>query len=269
MDHESGLIGILGLGFLGKELAGLTAWKEGSWGSWHSSPVTSCSLDQFHFDWQDSSSWSGIPKLPVVMVLTIPPPALELEVIAEQLRQWKEWMQEKRPMLQRLILISTTGVYPKQEGIWSEDSNFDPDSDSGKRRLLVEQELSEGFQLQVIRPGGIYGPGRNLLERLKSGKSIPDTGTPTHRIHVHDLARITENCILHPHAKLINAVDDEPCPSRDVVQWLLEYHPEARGIHPVFPPQTEKPLLQRRISKHRLEALGISLEYPTFREGML
>ena len=69
--------------------------------------------------------------------------------------------------------------------------------------------------------------------------------------------------------KLINAVDDEPRPSRNVVQWLLEYHPEARGMHPGLPPQAEKPLLQRRISKRRLEALGISLEYPTFREGML
>jgi hypothetical protein len=40
-------------------------------------------------------------------------------------------------------------------------------------------------------------------------------------------------------------------------------------MHLGLPPQTEKTLLQRRISKRRLEALGISLEYPTFREGML
>ena len=172
-------------------------------------------------------------------------------------------------MLRRLILISTTGVYPKKAGTWSEDARFEPDSESGIRRLLVEQELAEGFQLQVIRPGGIYGPGRNLLERLKNGKSIPETGTPTHRIHVHDLARITRHCIQNPHIQLINAVDDEPCPSREVVQWLLENHPEAKTLKKESPPKSEKPLLQRRISKSRLEGLGIGLEYPSFREGML
>ena len=89
------------------------------------------------------------------------------------------------------------------------------------------------------------------------------------RIHVHDLARITRHCIQNPHIQLINAVDDEPCPSREVVQWLLENHPEAKTVKMDFPPKPEKPLLQRRISKSRLEGLGIGLEYPSFREGML
>ena len=124
----------------------------------------------------------------------------------------------------------------------------------------MEKELAEGFQLQVIRPGGIYGPGRNLLERLKNGKSIPETGTPTHRIHVHDLARITRHCIQNPDIQLINAVDDEACPSREVVQWLMENHPEAKTLKMETPPKPEKPLLQRRISKSRLEGLGIGLE---------
>ena len=39
MNEKTELIGILGLGFLGKELAALASWKEGSWGSWHSSPI--------------------------------------------------------------------------------------------------------------------------------------------------------------------------------------------------------------------------------------
>ena len=269
MNEKTELIGILGLGFLGKALAALRFWEEGSWGSWHSSPISSCPLEQFHFDWEGVSSWSGIPEKSAVMILTIPPPKVELERLKDHLGEWKEWMQKNRPMLRRLVLISTTGVYPKKAGTWSEDAQFEPDSESGIRRLLVEQELSEGFQLQVIRPGGIYGPGRNLLERLKNGKSIPETGTPTHRIHVHDLARITRHCIQNPHIQLINAVDDEPCPSREVVQWLLENHPEAKTLKMDYPPKPEKPLLQRRISKSRLEGLGIGLEYPSFREGML
>ena len=69
MNEKTELIGILGLGFLGKELAALTSWEEGSWGSWHSSPIPLCPLEQFHFDWEEVSSWSRIPEKSAVMIL--------------------------------------------------------------------------------------------------------------------------------------------------------------------------------------------------------
>ena len=111
MNEKTELIGILGLGFLGKALAALTSWEEGSWGSWHSSPISSCPLEQFHFDWEGVSSWSEIPEKSAVMILTIPPPKMELERLKDHLGEWKEWMQKNRPMLRRLVLISTCLLY--------------------------------------------------------------------------------------------------------------------------------------------------------------
>ena len=110
LSNEREAIGILGLGFLGKELAKLTSWKEGSWGSWHSSPVDSCSFEQFHFDWQDRSSWKGIPKRQVVMILTIPTPILELNMLSSHIRHWKDWMHENRPMLECPIVKRVGGT---------------------------------------------------------------------------------------------------------------------------------------------------------------
>ena len=94
MTSEKQTVGILGLGFLGKLLAGIQNWKDGSWGSWHSSPVDLTGLHQFRYNWQDPADWPLIPSGPVVLVLTIPPPRIELERIPGP---WPVLGGEKKP----------------------------------------------------------------------------------------------------------------------------------------------------------------------------
>ena len=64
---------------------------------------------------------------------------------------------KRKSLIKRLIYISSTGVYPIKSGLWREDSVFIPESIVAKKRLLSEKILSNYFELQVIRPGGIYG----------------------------------------------------------------------------------------------------------------
>ena len=265
-------VGILGLGFLGKILsAELTAAAE-SWGTWHVIPPPEPVLPVFHFDWADENSWAKLPKTPATLVLTIPPLQKNPEAETERLHLWGEWMRQNRPEQKRLVYISTTGVYPKRDGLWSEDSEFEADTNSGKLRLLSEKILSQYFQLQVVRPGGIYGSGRGIDFRLKSGKPIPISGTPVHRIHVLDLARIILHLVEHPDTdKCINAVDLEAKPSWEVARWLIENREDL--TEDMFPdPAVMSSSLpgtpQRIISNQRLLELGITLSYPTFREGM-
>ena len=263
-------VGILGLGFLGKILAAeLTALAE-SWGTWHEIVPPETLLPFFHFDWADEKSWSALPETTATLVLTIPPLLKIPQAETERLQLWGTWMQQNRPQLKRLIYISTTGVYPKRNGIWSEDSDFEADTDSGKIRLLTENVLCQYFQLQVIRPGGIYGSGRGIDYRLKSGKAIPLSSTPVHRIHVQDLARIVLHLVKHPEsATCINAVDHESKPSWQVARWLIENRDDL--TQEMFP-EDKDPLPgtpQRIISNQRLLELAVTLQYPTFRQGMV
>ena len=265
-------VGILGLGFLGKILAAeLTAATE-SWGTWHVIPPPEPVLPVFHFDWADENSWAKLPKTPSTLVLTIPPLQKNPETETERLHLWGKWMSHNRPELKRMIYISSTGVYPKLNGIWREDAEFEADTNSGKLRLLSEKILSQYFQLQVVRPGGIYGSGRGIDFRLKSGKPIPISGTPVHRIHVLDLARIILHLVEHPDTdKCINAVDLEAKPSWEVARWLIENRNDL--TQEIFPESAEfssslPGTPQRVISNQRLRKLGITLRYPTFRQGM-
>lgn len=262
-------VGILGLGFLGKILAGELKSVSESWGTWHEIPPPEPKLPVFHFDWADENSWKKLPETAATLVLTIPPLLKNPQAETERLQFWGTWMQQNRPQLKRLIYISTTGVYPKRNGIWTENSEFEADTVSGKLRLLTENILSQFFQLQVIRPGGIYGCGRGIDIRLKSGKSIPLSSTPVHRIHVQDLARIILHLVENPDsATCINAVYQEAKPSWEVARWLIEnrddLNPEMFQENTANLPGTP----QRIISNQRLLELAVSLRYPTFRQGM-
>ena len=86
---------------------------------------------------------------------------------------------------------------------------------------------------------------------------------------MQDLARIILHLIEHPDsATCVNAVDHEAKPSWQVARWLVENRndltegmlPDADDCLPGTP--------QRIISNQRLLELGITLSYPTFREGM-
>jgi hypothetical protein len=262
-------IGILGLGFLGQILAREFSAVPESWGTWHKTQLTETPLSVFLFDWANENNWSTLPETATTLVLTIPPLLKNLETEAERLHLWGKWMNDNRPELKRMIYVSTTGVYPKCNGIWSEDSEFEADTNSGKIRLLTEKILSQYFSLQVVRPGGIYGSGRGIDVRLKSGKLIPVSNTPVHRIHVKDLARIICHLADNPDApNCVNAVDLEAKPSWEVARWLVENRndlteemlPDAADCIPGNP--------QRIISNQRLLELGINFSYPTFREGM-
>ena len=266
-------IGILGLGFLGKILASDFADIHKSWGTWNKNPPPEAALKVFPFDWSRETSWSALLEVPETLVLTIPPILNDPEAEKVRLNQWGKWMNKNRPNIKRMIYISSTGVYPKRNGLWQEDSEFESDTNSGKLRLITEKTLASFFKLHVVRPGGIYGNGRGIDVRLQSGKHITVSGTPVHRIHVNDLAGIVFHLLKNPEsASCINAVDFDPKPSWKVAHWLIQNREDlSADMLQDFPDSSESipGNSERLISNQCLIELGITLCYPTFREGMM
>ena len=266
-------IGILGLGFLGKILASNFADIHKSWGTWNKNPPPESALKVFHFDWSRETSWTALPEVPETLVLTIPPMLNDPEAEKVRLNQWGKWMNKNRPNIKRMIYISSTGVYPKRNGLWQEDSEFESDTNSGRLRLITEKTLASFFKLHVVRPGGIYGNGRGIDVRLQSGKHITVSGTPVHRIHVNDLAGIVFHLLKNPEsAACINAVDFDPKPSWKVAHWLVQNREDLSEDMLQDIPDSSESIpgnSERLISNQCLIELGITLCYPTFREGMV
>lgn len=288
-------VGILGIGYLGKQLlASLHNHK--LWGTYYqTNPLSEENYpteDPPHcsgrpppcvkFQWENPETWHALPVQPASLILTIPPVLKDEYSEAQRISKWGKWMKLNRPQLNKLVYVSSTGVYPNKNGVWKEDDEFIPDSLSGQLRFATEKVLNEYFELSVVRPGGIYGPGRHIGLRALSGKKIYLGEKPIHRIHVKDLANIikllldTELCGISLKGTIINAVDKEPKPSREVLKWLVaeKLIELSRSVYNhieeeiIENPCNVESLKNRIISNNKLlNDMNFKFRFPTYQEG--
>jgi len=195
---------------------------------------------------------------------------------------------EKLPA--RIVLISTTAVYGDCQGAWiTEKQPENPQTDRGRRRQDAEMACrtwarKHGVPLVILRVGGIYGPGRLPIERLKKGLPIlrEEESPFTNRIHQDDLARIC--MIAANHLKegiysetIFNVADGQP----GTMSQYFKDVAKACGL-PVPPEisreEAEKQMSagmlsylreSRRIDNTRLVSeLGVNLIYPSLEVGL-
>lgn len=180
--------------------------------------------------------------------------------------------------------LSTTGVYGDHGGgLVTEDTPLTPNTERGHKRLLAETQWLElwqrlGLPVMIFRLAGIYGPGRNQLLSLVDGtaKRVIKQGQIFSRIHVADIANTLEASIARPHpGRAYNVCDNEACPPQDVVEY------GARLLGLPVPPDVPfesadlSPMARsfyadsKRVSNARImQELGVTLSYPTYREGL-
>lgn len=118
--------------------------------------------------------------------------------------------------------LSTTGVYGDRGGGWVfEESELLPTSREGARRVLAETQW-RGKGAHVFRLPGLYGPGRNALERLIDGtaRRIHKPGHVFSRLHHDDCASALLASLSKPRpGGVYNLCDDEPAPSDAVTAY--------------------------------------------------
>lgn len=180
--------------------------------------------------------------------------------------------------------LSTIGVYGDTGGQWLDEETMPaPPNARTQRRVVAEAEwlalgAALGVPTAVFRIAGIYGPGRNQLVQLKDGtaKRLVGHGQVFNRIHVGDIASVLAASMRKPAPRRIyNLADDLPAAPQDVVTYAAE----LLGVEP--PPETQfesadlSPMARsfygasKRVSNRRVkEELGVTLAYPTYREGL-
>ncbi|KXW58855.1 SDR family oxidoreductase [Ferrovum myxofaciens] len=132
---------------------------------------------------------------------------------------------------QRLIYISTTGVYGSSAGDWlDETSPVRPHTARARRRVHAETQLRAfgrrtGCRVIILRAPGIYGEHRLPLERLRKGVPLPLENPWTNHIHELDLARsVVAACTLGKSQRVYNVVDDQPLPMGEFYGSLAQHH---------------------------------------------
>ncbi len=180
--------------------------------------------------------------------------------------------------------LSTIGVYGNADGAWIDESaQRKPSSERGKRRVIAEDAwlafgARTGIAVQIFRLPGIYGPGRSPLNKVADGKSrrVIKPGQVFNRAHVGDIAQVVLASMAQPRAGAVyNVSDDEPAPPQEVIA----YASELLGVE--APPEVDfdtadmTPMARSFYSDNKRvgnalikNELGVTLKYPTYREGL-
>ncbi len=191
------------------------------------------------------------------------------------------------PRLRWIGYLSTIGVYCDLQGAWAdEDTPAEPDTERGLARIQAEAAWTafcrgRGLPLDIFRLSGIYGPGRNPLDRIRLGEAhrIVKPGQVFNRIHVDDIAQTVAAAMLEESGeavtRLFNVADDEPAPPQDVILYAAELIGAAAPPEIPFESADLSPMARsfyegnKRMRNDKIKReLGIVLRYPTYREGL-
>lgn len=187
---------------------------------------------------------------------------------------------------QRLVYISTTGVYGDcQGGEVDETHPTRPATARAVRRADAEAVLRSwgkrhGIKVSILRVPGIYAAGRLPLERLE--KRIPalreeDDGYTNH-IHGDDLARIAAAALVRGRPnRVYNASDDTPMKMADYFDLVADHYRIERprriswqaAQQEISPGMLTYMSESRRILNHRIkQELKVELQYPGVPQGL-
>ncbi len=186
--------------------------------------------------------------------------------------------------LRRIIYLSTIGVYGDHAGAWvDETSETAPRSERGQARFVAEGQWrvlgdTMNIPVQILRLAGIYGPGRNLLVKLREGdaRRIVKPGQKFNRTHVDDVAQaIALTLASDGPGGVWNVADDEPAPPQDVIAFAAQLLGMAPPPEEPFETAQITPMARsfyadnKCVSIDKLKCeLGFKPRYPTYREGL-
>ena len=179
--------------------------------------------------------------------------------------------------------LSATNVYGDHNGeLVSESSQTKPKTKKGINRLVAEKqwlELISKFNLpiKIFRLAGIYGPNRNIKERLIKGlvKNIFKEGQFFSRIHVEDVANILSLSMNNiTKNKIYNLADDFSCNLNVIIEYLCEKNSLIKPAQIDFDDMSldykkESFFLENKRVDNSLVKKDLlkNFKYPSFKEG--
>ncbi|HEX7665946.1 MAG TPA: NAD(P)H-binding protein [Polyangiaceae bacterium] len=169
-----------------------------------------------------------------------------------------------------ITYLSSTGVYSGVSGVVDDTTPLPAAPSETARTTLAAEDAWRNVGATVLRSPGIYGADRGLHLRIARGQHriAGDGSTYTSRIHVRDLAALLL-AARKKRGETYVVGDTEPTTQRQISEWVAREYGVAM---PPFVPAAEvheSLRADRRVDGSRaLRELGVTLEFPSWREGM-
>ena len=165
---------------------------------------------------------------------------------------------------QWVAYLSSTGVYGDHGGSWIDENASLLCTDAKSKARVGAEEAFSAYDAVVLRLGGIYGPGRSLLDAQRRTASTSEK--PVNRIHVDDIAgALIALADRDVRATTYNVVDDDPAPRSAVSAFADELIGPAPATGAAKPSRGTG---SKRCRNEKLRAV-YDLLAPTYKEGLL
>ena len=214
------------------------------------------SEQRLRFDLEQPSTWLNIPA-GADLIWCFP---------ATPLEQVQAFARTLDTPSRRIVVLGSTSAYEVPDHpaeyppAWIDET---APIDLGKPRVQGEEFLREEHGAIVLRVAGIYGPGRNPIDWIRTGRVTPSRKY-VNLIHVEDLASTCLMALEHGKpGETYNVSDGMPRTWKDICHT-------AQTRWSVAPTAVRDDLSSgKRISNAKLEAeLGYTLKHPDLYEAL-
>ncbi|MEP6928368.1 MAG: NAD(P)H-binding protein [Flavobacterium sp.] len=207
-----------------------------------------------------SDSITEFLKKSQILIIDIPPklrgnsPDPEKKVFVEKIKNLIPFVEKST--IEKVLFVSSTSVYGNENGIITEETNPNPDTESGKQLLLAEALLqnNQNFETTIIRFGGLIGNDRNPARSLSGKENLENPDAPVNLIHQNDCINVIQEII---HQSKWNEVFNAVAPLHPAREKY--YTQKAIDLNVALPKfSSEKSNIRKIISSEKIEK---SLKY--------
>lgn len=172
------------------------------------------------------------------------------------------------PEVQQLIYTGSFGLYGDQNGATVDESSpVFPSSKNHEILHKTEQILldiaSENLKVCILRLGGIYGPGREIVKIFSRmfGTTQPGNGRyPTNWIHLDDIVGAIEFARQNQLEGIYNLVDNSTLTRRELIDLMCEKH-GVPGVNWDVSQPNNRPY-NVRVSNQKIKEAGYQFVHP-------
>lgn len=170
--------------------------------------------------------------------------------------------------VQQVIYTASCAIYGERNGAWvDEDSIVAPTSEKGEILSKTEQMLlsasRENLRVCILRLGGIYGPGREIIKIFSrvSGMTRPGDGSAiANWVHLEDIVGAIAFANERQLQGIYNVVDDEKITRKQMLDNLFAKHNLPNVIWDASVQNTGS--YNARVSNKKIKAAGYQLIHP-------
>ncbi len=172
------------------------------------------------------------------------------------------------PRVKQIIYLSSCSVYGDRQGRWVDETSPVAPSEPRSQVLCEAEKIllqagNENQRVCILRLGGIYGPGRELIRMFGSlaGMTLPGRGERLiNWIHRDDIVGAIEFARLNKLEGIYNLVDDSQLTVKEQVERVCFRY----GLPPVHWDSDQRSWGRKsvRVSNQKLKAAGYELVHP-------